>query len=707
MCCRTEGAQEQPSIRRLRTFTEQRINPHEWQVSIFANGYWAVLGLTFDRPEVSVASKVLDESNTLLRVGTRHGRANLRVGETRLLLDLYQQGQSTLEIQDRTGRHHGLVRNLVREAGIMRSASENNRLARRRGIHRARLADMDIRSWAQRWLAGAEVEELAAELDVEADLLWDRLAEALATMTAPHREDDRGRCAQCPFACEAFCAYQRIPITVSVRAPASPPNTVTSSVATTPARPVPAESDPIVATFRRTGSQYATTTGVWTADVVLRTGRPGHVTIPKPAVGPRRCRARSSTGTPGPAPVHLTGPAPQPPPDTGARPRAPVQRAAATAERGRTGARRTDPLLEPLVNAVADLPDRAERVADVQARITTARLTATHHVRAGRTDYPVVDLVRLRTDAEMEERRAHSGGTKAALDAILDVVGGLLRRAARENCVPCPECGHALEAHNTRGCQAQGTRCGCDQRPTTADVRVERRRHGLPELFDRWNYRPRPRQHRGRPGGSPTTETADDGWSATVAPSRRSRPREPKAHRPVQRDEDALGHNARFTQLLTTLGDQVRSRRVSNRLSQRDLADSTGIGWPALSGIERGKHNITLEVLWRLASALQVHWADLLERTTDPLPSQTGVKSFAQQLKTFGTRAYQARVVQRIVQQALADRTCIGRSAISEIEDGTHNITLNTLLVLATGLGVHCADLLDDRQSHPPLPTQT
>ena len=173
-------------------------------------------------------------------------------------------------------------------------------------------------------------------------------------------------------------------------------------------------------------------------------------------------------------------------------------------------------------------------------------------------------------------------------------------------------------------------------------------------------------------------------------------------------DESASWGPELFEQQIGVLGDRVRDVRVARGWSQQDLGEMTGIGRTNVSRIEGGKKNITLEVLWRLAARLEVHWADLLdEGTIDSLEVERASSPFQQQLINFGTRAYQARAIQRLSQQAVADRTGIGRSAISWIEDGTQNVTLETLSRLAAGLGVHWADLLDDRQANPPQPGRT
>jgi transcriptional regulator with XRE-family HTH domain len=171
------------------------------------------------------------------------------------------------------------------------------------------------------------------------------------------------------------------------------------------------------------------------------------------------------------------------------------------------------------------------------------------------------------------------------------------------------------------------------------------------------------------------------------------------------RDEGEDGHSRLFEQKLSALGERVRAIRRSREWSQLDFASRTGLGRPKVSEIESGKHNLTLEALWRLADALEVHWADLIDdRKTVAPRGQEEPAPFARQLKAFGTRVYQARVLQRLSQQALTSRTRIGRSAVSEIEEGRRNITLGTLFRLAAGLGVHWADLIDDRKTTPPQP---
>jgi transcriptional regulator with XRE-family HTH domain len=174
------------------------------------------------------------------------------------------------------------------------------------------------------------------------------------------------------------------------------------------------------------------------------------------------------------------------------------------------------------------------------------------------------------------------------------------------------------------------------------------------------------------------------------------------------RDEDAYWNRRLFQQQLATLGKRVRAARQSHAWSQQDLGNRTEMDRANVSRIEGGKKNLTLELLRRLADALRVHWADLLDDRMDAIPEAPDTPApFKRQLRAFGIRAYQTRVLQRLSQQSLADRTGIGRSTISWIEDGTPNVTLESLSRLAAALQVHWADLLDDRREHPPRPSRT
>lgn len=60
-------------------------------------------------------------------------------------------------------------------------------------------------------------------------------------------------------------------------------------------------------------------------------------------------------------------------------------------------------------------------------------------------------------------------------------------------------------------------------------------------------------------------------------------------------------------------GATVRSRRKARRLTQEDLATKTGLSRSYIGEVERGARNVSLENILRLAAALQVRPATLLQ----------------------------------------------------------------------------------------------
>ncbi len=67
------------------------------------------------------------------------------------------------------------------------------------------------------------------------------------------------------------------------------------------------------------------------------------------------------------------------------------------------------------------------------------------------------------------------------------------------------------------------------------------------------------------------------------------------------------------SQLLVRFGGQVRELRQAAGLSQEAFADRCGLDRTYISGIERGKRNVSLENLEVLAKALNVTLSRLLE----------------------------------------------------------------------------------------------
>jgi transcriptional regulator with XRE-family HTH domain len=67
------------------------------------------------------------------------------------------------------------------------------------------------------------------------------------------------------------------------------------------------------------------------------------------------------------------------------------------------------------------------------------------------------------------------------------------------------------------------------------------------------------------------------------------------------------------SKLLVRFGGRVRELRQASGLSQEAFADHCGLDRTYISGIERGKRNVSLENLKVLAKALNVTLSRLLE----------------------------------------------------------------------------------------------
>ncbi len=64
-------------------------------------------------------------------------------------------------------------------------------------------------------------------------------------------------------------------------------------------------------------------------------------------------------------------------------------------------------------------------------------------------------------------------------------------------------------------------------------------------------------------------------------------------------------------------GNAVRERRVELQLSQEDFAEHAGLHRTYISDLERGRRNVSLENIEKLAKALNLSLSDLMERVSN------------------------------------------------------------------------------------------
>lgn len=66
------------------------------------------------------------------------------------------------------------------------------------------------------------------------------------------------------------------------------------------------------------------------------------------------------------------------------------------------------------------------------------------------------------------------------------------------------------------------------------------------------------------------------------------------------------------------LGERIRSRREALGLSQEALADQCGVHWTFVGQVERGRRNISLHNLLKLAYGLGADPAELVQGLQPP-----------------------------------------------------------------------------------------
>jgi transcriptional regulator with XRE-family HTH domain len=71
-----------------------------------------------------------------------------------------------------------------------------------------------------------------------------------------------------------------------------------------------------------------------------------------------------------------------------------------------------------------------------------------------------------------------------------------------------------------------------------------------------------------------------------------------------------MGHAGKHREIV---GRNIRAQRTSAGMTLEELAERAEMSWPYLSEIERGRENISLDKLARIAKALKVTLVDLVE----------------------------------------------------------------------------------------------
>ena len=102
------------------------------------------------------------------------------------------------------------------------------------------------------------------------------------------------------------------------------------------------------------------------------------------------------------------------------------------------------------------------------------------------------------------------------------------------------------------------------------------------------------------------------------------------------------------------LAEQIKIYRKKLGLSQEQLAENTGISFTLIKDIERAKANPTLGTMIKIAEALQVSVAELLDVDNDLEDSEQILEDISEELHQFSSKKLRTiRLFIRLAQSSL------------------------------------------------------
>ncbi len=144
-------------------------------------------------------------------------------------------------------------------------------------------------------------------------------------------------------------------------------------------------------------------------------------------------------------------------------------------------------------------------------------------------------------------------------------------------------------------------------------------------------------------------------------------------------------------------GENMRAARLRAGLSQVALSEATGLDRAAISFLERAERSPDLSTLVRVAAALGVAPATLLDGIGSSGTRASGPSvdpgAHAGPAPRLGANLRAARKHAELSQEALAYEAEVDRAAISVYERGGRGPNLRTVLKLARALGLRPAAL--------------
>jgi transcriptional regulator with XRE-family HTH domain len=151
----------------------------------------------------------------------------------------------------------------------------------------------------------------------------------------------------------------------------------------------------------------------------------------------------------------------------------------------------------------------------------------------------------------------------------------------------------------------------------------------------------------------------------------------------------------------SSLGKKILELEKSNQLTQKKLAEITGINQRIIRRLEKGETNLEFKTLLRLTIAFKTEIANLfdyknqLEKRTIVKNQQDFTSRLSKEKQNLGNRISKLCKHRGIDQEELGILSKIASSDISLYINGEENLVLLTLLKIAIGLEVEIVDLFN------------
>lgn len=131
-----------------------------------------------------------------------------------------------------------------------------------------------------------------------------------------------------------------------------------------------------------------------------------------------------------------------------------------------------------------------------------------------------------------------------------------------------------------------------------------------------------------------------------------------------------------------TTGEALRAARKSRKLTQRRLSELTGISEVSLRNYEYGKHVPRLSFAIYIADALDMSLQEAFAGVPAPYKKQILNES------RIGISTHSCRRKKHLSMDQLAHKAYCSRETIWRIESGLYDSQIDTLITIASALGV-------------------